>query len=149
MIGEGAFLEWAEYNHNRYGTSSAALEKPLAAGRDVLLEIEIQGARQVRERRPDARCIFLLPPSMKILERRLRDRRTDSEEQIASRVALAAKELGAVHEFHYAVINDELDRCVQAVLDVIRGERAGESPRLRGRYDPEATFARFQRGDAA
>ena len=79
LVDAGAFLEWAEYNAHRYGTSFAAVEASLREGRDVLLEIEVQGARQVRRRRSDARSIFLLPPSLKVLEERLRRRGTDSD----------------------------------------------------------------------
>jgi guanylate kinase len=74
MIDEGAFLEWAVYNDNRYGTSWAAIQAPLEAGRDLLLEIEVQGAMQVRERRADARFIFLVPPSLDVLRERLTSR---------------------------------------------------------------------------
>jgi guanylate kinase len=144
MIAEQAFLEWAEYNGNRYGTSWRALEAPLADGRDLLLEIEIQGARQVRGRRPDARFIFLLPPSMEALEARLRGRSTESEAQIAARVALAHQEVEAVAEFHYAVVNDELERCVAAVLELIAGERCGRTGELRRRYHPEQALARLR-----
>ena len=78
MVDEDAFLEWAEYDGNRYGTSWASIEQPLERGRDVLLEIEVQGAAQVRERRADARFIFLLPPSMEVLRERLVARSTDT-----------------------------------------------------------------------
>jgi len=133
MADSGAFLEWAVYNGNHYGTSWSAIDAPLAAGRDVLLEIEVQGARQVRKRRADARFIFLLPPSMKILEERLQGRGTDSAEQIERRLALAREELAAVRDFDYAVVNDELERCVSAVAEIIAAERAGVTAEIRRR----------------
>jgi guanylate kinase len=140
---DGAFLEWAEYNGNRYGTSWVSLDTPLAEGRDVILEIEVQGARQVRERRKDASFIFLLPPSMDSLEARLRGRGTDSDEQIRSRLELARSELAAIHDFDYAVVNDELDRCVAAVEEVIGSEREGGSEELRERLAVGPALARF------
>jgi guanylate kinase len=127
MKDEGAFLEWAVYNGNHYGTSWESIDLPLAAGRDLLLEIEIQGARQVRERRDDARFIFLLPPSMEVLEERLKGRGTDSPEAIQRRLELAQKELAAVHDFDYSVTNGDLDECVASVMEIIRAERAGGS----------------------
>jgi guanylate kinase len=143
LVEEGAFLEWAEYNGHHYGTSFAAIDAPLADGRDVLLEIEVQGASQVRERRADARFIFLLPPSMKDLEGRLRARATDSDEQIESRLGVARRELQAVVDFDYAVVNDELDRCVRSVLEILRAERAGDAGALGSRFDPGAAARRF------
>jgi guanylate kinase len=144
----GAFLEWAEYNGNHYGTSWASLDAPLARGHDVLLEIEIQGARQVRERRSDARLIFLLPPSLEALDQRLRSRGTDSPEAIAGRLALARRELAAADGFHYAVVNDDLERCVAEVCAILAAERAGEAAAaaLRRRLEPGPALARLRAG---
>jgi guanylate kinase len=149
MVAAGAFLESAVYNGNHYGTSWSAIDAPLSKGLDVLLEIEVQGARQVRERRDDARFIFLLPPSMKSLEARLRGRGTDSAEQVRSRLELARTELEAIRDFDYAVVNDDLDRCVAEVEGVIRSERAGGSRELRERLDVVAALARFRAGGEA
>ena len=93
MVEAGEFLEWAVYNDNQYGTSWASIQSPLGRGTDVLLEIEVQGAGQVRARREDARLIFLLPPSMKVLRERLTGRGTDTREAIERRLALAECEL--------------------------------------------------------
>jgi len=150
LVAEDAFLESAEYNGNHYGTSWASLDAPLAEGRDVVLEIEVQGARQVRERRKDARFIFLLPPSMASLEARLRGRGTDSDKQIRNRLDLAKSELGAIRDFDCAVVNDDLDRCVATVEEVIRSERAGGSVELRERLAVGPALARFHAaGDSA
>jgi len=149
LVQAGAFLEWALYNGNLYGTSWDSIDAPLAEGHDVLLEIEIQGARQVRERRNDARFIFLLPPSMRVLEDRLRGRGTDSPEQIRRRLELAREELAAVRDFDYAVINDDLDRCVASVGEIIRAERSGGSEELRRRFGAAAAYERFERAGAA
>jgi guanylate kinase len=144
LIGEEAFLEWAIYNGNHYGTSWASIEAPLARGHDVLLEIEIQGAAQVRERRTDARSIFLLPPSMKVLEERLRARGTDSSEQIARRLSLARSEVEETLKFDYTVVNEDLERCVAEVLEVVRGERKGRGLELGQRFGASAALGRFR-----
>jgi len=146
MVDAKEFLEWAEYHGNRYGTSWAALEAPLAGGRDVLLEIEVQGARQVRERRSDARLIFLLPPSMEVLETRLRQRGTETEEAVAGRLALARRELAVADGlFHYAVVNDDLERCVAELCLILQAEREGRAAALRARFDPTRAISRLRR----
>jgi guanylate kinase len=136
LIAQGAFLESAIYNGNHYGTSWKAIEGPLARGLDVLLEIEVQGARQVRARLPDARLIFLLPPSLGVLASRLAGRATDTAAQVAARLETARSELAAVEEFDYAVMNDELERCVANVQAIIAAERAGATAELRRRFAP-------------
>jgi guanylate kinase len=138
LIAAGAFLEWAIYNGNHYGTSWKAIEGPLAEGLDVLLEIEVQGARQVRQRLPDARLIFLLPPSMRALVRRLEGRATDTAAQVAARLRTARSELEAVEEFDYAVVNDDLERCVASVQEIVAAERSGATAELRRRFTPTA-----------
>jgi guanylate kinase len=147
LVEEGAFVEHAEYNAENYGTSHEALRVPLMErGHDVLLEIEVQGAAQVRERRPDARFIFLLPPSMDELERRLRNRGTDGADAIDRRLAMADRELEAIRFFDYAVVNEVLDEAVSAVLEIIEAERGGEDFALSGvreRYDRAAVFSRW------
>jgi guanylate kinase len=144
MIDAGAFLEWAVYNGNHYGTSWATIEEPLAAGRDVLLEIEVQGARQVRKRREDARFIFLLPPSMDSLLQRLTGRGTDSPTEIRRRLEWARVELQEISTFDYAIFNDDLDTCVAAVEDVIDAERRSSVTQLRERYSADAALAKFR-----
>jgi guanylate kinase len=138
------FLEWAVYNDRRYGTSWRAIEAPLAEGRDVLLEIEVQGARQVRERRPDARFIFLLPPSFEMLRARLTGRGTDTPEQVERRLELARRELEAVGDFDYAVVNDDLEACVRDVRAILEAERRGEVDALRARFDPDRAAERLK-----
>ena len=147
LVDAGSFLEWAEYHGNRYGTSREALEKPLARGNDVLLEIEVQGARQVRDRRPDARLVFLLPPSMDALAARLRARGTESAVAVAERLRLAESELAQADGlFHYAVVNDDLESCVAQLLAILRAERAGETRELRRRCDPAHALAGLRAG---
>lgn len=119
----GEFLECAHVHGNLYGTSRKTVESECAAGRDVLLEIDWQGARQIRKFQPDAVAIFILPPSIEALERRLRGRGQDSAEIIAKRVSAARGEIAHVGEFDYVIINDEFNRAAQDLISIIRAER--------------------------
>jgi guanylate kinase len=143
LIDEAAFLEWAVYNSNHYGTSWKAIEQPLSEGRDMLLEIEVQGAAQVKARRPDACLVFLLPPSMQALEQRLKGRGTDSEEQIQRRLSAAERELEAISAFDYAVTNDDLEVCVTNLVEIIQTTRNGAGGGLREKFSPAAARERF------
>jgi guanylate kinase len=137
MVVEGAFVEHAEYAGNLYGTSLRALDGPLDEGRDLILEVEVQGARQIRARREDARFLFLLPPSLEELERRLRSRATDPSEAVSRRLAIVREELAAVHDFDYAIVNDALEDTIEAVRAIVRAERAGDTAGARARYGRE------------
>ncbi len=143
LVDAGAFLEWAVYNGNRYGTSWAALDEPLRCGRDLLLEIEVQGARQVREKRADARFIFLLPPTLASLRERLEHRGSDDAGAIATRLEIARRELEVGASFDYAVVNDRLETCVDEVLAILVAERSGDPARLRARHAPGPAIARL------
>ncbi len=123
LIDQGAFLEWAEVHGNAYGTNRAWVESELAAGRDVLLEIDWQGARQVKAVFPELVTIFILPPSFAELEARLRRRGTDSEAVIAQRLANARQELSHVGEFDYAIINDRIENATAHLQAVVAAER--------------------------
>lgn len=144
LVAGGTFLEWAEYGANCYGTSWKAIEGPLASGHDMLLEIEVQGAQQIRARRHDARMIFLLPPTKDALMQRLQGRGTDSAEEIARRLNEAERELEAIRDFDYAVFNDDLDVCVVNLLEIIRGERSRSIGDLRERFSPEMAEEKFR-----
>jgi guanylate kinase len=144
LVEADAFLEWAVYNGQRYGTSRQAIEGPLQGGHDVLLEIEVQGARQVRERRSDARFVFLVPPSFETLRSRLSLRGTDTPEQIERRLEVARRELESIGDFDYAVVNDDLETCVQDVLAILAAERRGDCAGLRERFDPARAAARLR-----
>jgi guanylate kinase len=123
MISRGEFLEWAEVHGNYYGTSKTWIADRLAAGGDVLLEIDWQGAEQVRTLFPAAIAIFILPPSLEELERRLTGRGTDSAEVIARRLAAAAAEMRHAAEFDYVIINDGLERALDDICAVVRAAR--------------------------
>jgi guanylate kinase len=145
LVAAGFFLEHAEYAGNLYGTSHAAIDGPLAEGFDLLLEIEVQGAAQIRERRPDARFVFLLPPSREEVERRLRARGQDDGDAIARRLAILQRELEAVHGFDYVVVNDDLETCVRGVQAIVAAERAGETDRVRAEHGRRAVLPRLAR----
>lgn len=119
----GEFLEWAQVHGNYYATSRNWLQQELAAGRDVLLEIDWQGAQQVRRLFPDAVGIFVMPPSFSVLEARLRGRGKDSEEVIARRLAAAENEMRRVNEFDYVIINNDLQEALADLCAVVRAAR--------------------------
>ncbi|MFO7776958.1 MAG: guanylate kinase [Nitriliruptoraceae bacterium] len=119
LIDTGQLLEWAEYAGHRYGTLRQPVVDAIRAGRVVVLDIELQGALQVKEQDPDALLVFLLPPSFEELEQRLRARGTESEATLQRRLARARTELASAHRFDVEVVNDDLDRCVDEVLAAI------------------------------
>jgi len=123
MLGEAQFLESAEVHDARYGTSQSAIEAPLKAGFDIILEIDWQGAEQVRRLYPHAISILVLPPSIEALERRLNGRGQDSAEVISKRVAAARTEMRHVGEFDYVTINDDFDVALQDITAIIRAQR--------------------------
>lgn len=122
MVEDGQLLEWAPYAGNRYGTPRAPVDEALEDGRDVLLEIEVKGALQVRARRPDAVLVFLQPPSEDELERRLAQRGTEDADERALRLATARAELDAAHQFDHRVVNDDLDECVEEIASILERE---------------------------
>lgn len=124
MIARGGFLEWANVFGNLYGTGRQETEARLGGGSDLVLVIDVQGARQVRERMRDAVGIFLLPPSFEILETRLRGRSRDEEPAMRRRLDAARAEVDAVREYDYVVVNDELERCVGELTAIVVAERA-------------------------
>lgn len=125
LAAEGGFLEWAEYLGRRYGTPRAQVHDRVAAGAVVVLEIEVQGARQVRAQVPDAVLVFLAPPSLDELERRLRDRGTESDEQVARRLDTARRELRQRDAFDRVVVNDDVERACDEIVTYLTGLRAG------------------------
>ncbi|MGZ8197915.1 MAG: guanylate kinase [Burkholderiales bacterium] len=129
----GDLLESALVHGHHYGTSRATVEAACAAGLDVLLEIDWQGAAQVRKLKPDAVSVFVLPPSIEALEERLRGRAQDSAEVIARRIAAARGEISHVPEFDYVIINDHFERAAQDLISIVRAERLRE-PRQRLRH---------------
>ncbi len=126
-VGEGKFLEWVDYGGNLYGTLRADVDAKLAAGYDVILEIELEGARAIRKGVPKATLIFVAPPSFGELARRLHGRATDSEAAIARRLEIAKAEIAAEHEFDEVVVNDEAQRAATEVAAIIARRRGNET----------------------
>lgn len=124
MIGTGTFVEWAEVHGNYYGTSKVRIQEILNAGADVILDIDVQGARQMRQHFPESVHIFVLPPSMEALRQRLEGRMSDSPEVIARRLLKAQDEIRGYRDYNYVIINDILDEALQELLSVVRAERA-------------------------
>lgn len=131
MLEEGDFLESAEVHGARYGTSQTLVESVLAEGRDLVLEIDWQGAAQVRSLYPSAVGIFVLPPSLDELARRLHNRAQDSSEVIARRLAAARDEISHVGEFDYVIINDRFETAIHDLLAIIRAQRLRGEKQLR------------------
>lgn len=122
MIEEGALVEYAQYVGNYYGTPRAYVEQQLEEGRDVILEIEIQGALKIKERFPDTLLLFLVPPDADTLESRLKGRGTETEEVIKERLNRAVEESEFIEKYDYVIVNDDLDTCVEETHAVIRAE---------------------------
>jgi guanylate kinase len=124
----GDFVEYATYSGNRYGTLRSELERRLAKGEGVVLEIEVQGARQVRQAMPDAVAVFIAPPSREALRARLVGRGTDSSEQVDERLRTAERELEAQPEFAHVVVNDRLEEATDELASIVRDTAAETRP---------------------
>lgn len=124
MVAADAFLEWADVFGNLYGTRAEDAERELAAGRDLVLVIDVQGARQVRRRCADTVGVFVMPPSFEVLEQRLRGRSKDSEAAMQRRLQTARDEVASFMEYDYVVVNDELAACVDRLRSIVLAERA-------------------------
>ncbi|MDR2654704.1 MAG: guanylate kinase [Oscillospiraceae bacterium] len=122
-IRRGMMLEWAEYNGNYYGTPRAVVENWLGGGYDVALDIEVEGAMQVKRAFPGAVLIFVLPPSMEILRKRLSSRGTEDENVIKKRMGIARKEIAAAPKYDYIIVNDEIDGSVEKLRVIMQAEK--------------------------
>jgi guanylate kinase len=123
MVGEGLFLEWANVHGHLYGTRRDIVEASLAKGSDILLEIDVQGALQVKEKMPEAVTIFILPPSFDELVRRLKSRGTETPEEIAVRVKNAETELGYAQRYDYQIVNDKIADAAQKFIQIVKQYR--------------------------
>jgi guanylate kinase len=130
MRENGAFLEWANVFGYRYGTLRNEVFKAIESGRDVMLDIDWQGTQQLKQVDPDIVRVFILPPSMDELERRLRTRGTDSEEVIANRMARAASEISHWAEYDYVLINNDAEKCRELVHNILKAERLKATRRV-------------------
>lgn len=122
-VDAGEFLEWAEFSGNCYGTNKKFVQQGLDNDEDILLEIDTQGALQVKEKMDNAVLIFILPPSLEELERRLRGRGTETEDAIQKRLNTVKSEMENAKHFHYQVVNDEVDRAVSEIEKIIQNEQ--------------------------
>ena len=120
MIERGEFFEYAEYAGNYYGTPKISVFEHMDAGEDVILEIEVVGHSQVKSQMPDACSIFIIPPSMEELERRLRSRGTDSDEKILQRLAVAKEEMAETDKYDFVIVNDDIERAAEEILAIIK-----------------------------
>ena len=123
MVAADDFLEWADVFGNLYGTCASDVERELARGHDIVLVIDVQGARQVRMRYANTVGVFVLPPSFEVLERRLRGRSKDPEEAMQRRLRTARNEVAAFAEYDYVIVNDELEACVDRLRAIVLAER--------------------------
>ena len=128
-IAAGKWAEWALVHGNYYGTSADFLDAGLTDGRDILLDIDVQGTRQVLDRYPNSVAIFILPPSLEVLQQRLKARATDSAESIAVRLKNAAKEIKQKDLFHHVIVNDQLSKAVSELISIIENYRTTDNPR--------------------
>jgi guanylate kinase len=124
MAAANEFLEWADVFGNLYGTCASDVERELERGCDIVLVIDVQGARQVRERYAHTVGVFVLPPSFEVLEQRLRGRSKDPEEAMQRRLRTARNEIAAFDEYEYVIVNDELEACVERLRAIVLAERA-------------------------
>ncbi|MBO8462670.1 MAG: guanylate kinase [Firmicutes bacterium] len=131
MIEENGFIEWAKYVGNYYGTPRAFVEEALNQGKNVILEIEVQGAMNIKEQYPDAILMFIAPPSAEILRERLIGRGTEDMETIEKRLNRAKEEVNDMEQYDYLVINDKLDECVEEIHQIV----LKESCRMKGQTD--------------
>ncbi len=137
MLSSDGLLEHAEYVGDYYGTPTKPVKDALARGEDVLLELELVGARKVKEKMPEAIMVFIAPPTLSELERRLRSRGTDSEEKIQKRIVRAREEIKAVKEFNYVIVNELLTKAVRDFKSIIYAER------VKSKYITQQDIARF------
>ncbi|HEX3017151.1 MAG TPA: guanylate kinase [Caproicibacter sp.] len=123
MVDSGEMLENAEYCGNCYGTPAAPIEQWNTMGQDVILEIEVQGGAQVKQKRPDAVGIFILPPSLKVLEHRLRSRGTEADETVRKRLAAARREIQEAKHYDYVVVNDTVEGAAEQIREILNAEK--------------------------
>jgi guanylate kinase len=130
MIDNGEFVEWAEVYQELYGTSVSSLKSQITIGLDVIMDIDVQGARNIRDHFKEAILVYVLPPSLEILEKRLRERGTDDEKAIRTRLKKAAKEIKNCVSYDYLLFNDKIEEAVEELKSILIAERCRKSVRL-------------------
>ena len=147
MIENDELLEYARYVNNYYGTPKAYVQEQLAKGKDVILEIEIQGALKIKEKYPDTVLLFVTPPSFSELERRLVGRGTESPEVVRERLCRAGEECEGVEAYDYLIVNDELEACVEQVHSILRDEHARIFRKKSFIDDMKTELAKYAKGE--
>ena len=147
MIDDNELIEWAEYVDNYYGTPKLAVQQQLQDGKDVLLEIEMQGGMLVKRQFPDALLVFVAPPSADELQKRLIGRGTENDEQIQKRLKQAVTEVNYMHSYDYIVVNDEIDRPVEQIHMIIQNEHAHSDRCAEFIQRMESELQQFSKGD--
>lgn len=147
MIAQDKLIEYARYVDNYYGTPKSYVEEQLASGKDVILEIEIQGALKVKEKFPDTVLLFVTPPSAEALKKRLTGRGTETAEVIASRLSRAVEEAEGIEEYDYLVVNDVLENCVEEVHTIIQNEHARVPRNIDTIYNMRKELKSFSKGE--
>ena len=140
LVLSGTLLEWAEVYDNYYGTARTYIDERLAQGEDVLLDIDVQGARTIRNKRPDAVSVFILPPSYETLRVRLESRRLDKDYVIEQRLRIACREIQQYRHYDYLIVNDELNNAVEELEAIILGSRCRMASRAESAESIVATF---------
>ena len=146
-IAHEGLLEYAAYCGNYYGTPRAYVEEQMAAGRNIILEIEIQGAMKVREKFPQAVLIYVLPPSAAVLEERLRGRATETEEKIRERLSRACAESEGLEEYDYLIINDDLDECERQLQGILEAARYAPKQNVEFIHSLRNDLSGFRKGE--
>lgn len=147
MIQKEELIEYAQYVENYYGTPKAYVEEQLAAGKDVILEIEIQGALKVKEKFPDTLLMFVTPPSAAVLKQRLVGRGTETTDVIESRLSRAVEEAEGIEKYDYLVINDVLEECVEEVHSIIQNEHTRVSRNIEAINNMRKELKSFSKGE--
>ena len=147
LIRKGDLLEWAEVYGNLYGTSGRFVDSCLAQGDDVLLDVDVQGASNIRRKRPDAIAVFILPPSFKVLRERLESRKQDKHYVIQQRLKIACNEIKSYRDFDYLIVNDDLSRSIEELKAIITGSRCRMAARAEAAETIVATFGGFDAED--
>lgn len=137
MIDQNALLEWATYMGNYYGTPRQFVQETLDSGQDVILEIEVQGALQIKEKFPEGVFIFLTPPSLPELKQRISGRGTETDESIFGRMTVAEQELALIHEYDYAVMNDKVESACDRILSIVQAEHCRVDRLMQGTNEQE------------
>ena len=137
-VREGKFIEWAEVHGNLYGTPKEFIEKNFAEGNDILLDIDVKGALRIKKDFPGAVLVFIAPPSSAVLEKRLKDRGTDTSDEVEKRLLRAVKEMSAAGDYDYVVVNENLEEAIKELEEIVKKRGGNKSGRLDGKTSEQS-----------